>query len=283
MGTVADVDGIAILPGLLGPRRVVIALIDDVVGGLVEGLLRIVRRDKPSNAAGEANVGGGLPLLLQFGDVTVVHFARGVGRGEAVAVARGAAQGRRSEAADPNRRMRFLDRLGRELDLVDLEEFALEGERFAVEQFADDVERLVGTTAALVEGDCETLELLDLVADAHAEFEASARDSVDHGDILGEAHRVMERHQQHAERDTDTLGARGDRGGGREHRGQIAVLDEVMFGEPAIVEAVILGPYNLVEYFAIEAVIRLTPLRRIAEVVPEAEADFFVVAHEMSP
>src|SRR6266851_6806500 len=129
MGAVANIDWIAILAGLLGPRRIVIALIDDVVGGLVEGFFRIVRRDKPSNAAGEANVGGGLPVLLQFGDITVVHFARGVGRGEAVTVARGAAQGRRREAADPNRRMRFLDRLGRELDLVDLEEFALEGER----------------------------------------------------------------------------------------------------------------------------------------------------------
>src|SRR5713101_6961141 len=101
MRAVANIDGIAILPGLLGPRCVVIALIDDVVGGLVEGFFRIVRRDKPSNAAGEANVAGGLPVLLQFGDVTIVHFARGVGRGEAVAVASGAAQCRWREAADP--------------------------------------------------------------------------------------------------------------------------------------------------------------------------------------
>ena len=75
----------------------------------------------------------------------------------------------------------------------------------------------------------------------------------------------------------------GNRGGSREHRGQIAILDEVMFGEPAIVEAVILGPYNLVENFAIEAIVRLAPLRRIAEVVPEAETDFFAVAHGISP
>jgi len=50
---------------------------------------------------------------------------------------------------------------------------------------------------------------------------------------------------------------------------------KVMFAQPDIIEAVVLTPRDLVEDFAIEAIERLPPLLRIAEVVPQTKTDFF--------
>jgi len=46
-----------------------------------------------------------------------------------------------------------------------------------------------------------------------------------------------------------------------------------MLTQPDVVEAV-LTPCDLVEDFAVEAVVRLTPLRSVPEVVPETEPNF---------
>ncbi len=167
----------------------------------------------------------------------------------------------------------LLDRLGRELDLSDLEELALESERFTIQQPANDLKRLIGAAASLTEWNVEAFEFLDRVTDADTQFETSARNRVDHRDILGEANWVMKRHQQHTQRYADALGACRDRCGRRQHRGQVTVVDEAMLTQPDVVEAV-LTPCDLVEDFAVEAVVRLTLLRSVAEVVPETEPNF---------
>ena len=69
---------------------------------------------------------------------------------------------------------------------------------------------------ALVEGYAEAFEFLELVASADSDLETPARNDVDHRDILGKAYRVVKRHQQHARRDADPLGASGDRSSGGE-------------------------------------------------------------------
>src|SRR5260370_38901502 len=88
----------------------------------------------------------------------------------------------------------------------------------------------------------------------------------------------MERHQQHAERDADPFGARRDRSRCRKHRRHIAIIDKVMLRHPYDVEAVVLGPCDLVENFSIKTVGRLTPLLRIAEVVPETETNSALIS-----
>jgi hypothetical protein len=79
----------------------------------------------------------------------------------------------------------------------------------------------------------------------------------------------VERHQQHAGCDTDPVGAGGDRRGGGQDRGKIAVLDEVVLGQPDIVIAVVLAPGDLIKDFAIQPVGGLAPLG-VAEVIPKA-------------
>src|SRR5213593_3870738 len=71
---------------------------------------------------------------------------------------------------------------------------------------------------------------------------------------------------------SDPLGASGDRSSGGQKRREIPILDEVVLGQPHVVESVVLTPDDLIEDLAIEPVGRLAPLGRISEVVPETEA-----------
>lgn len=54
----------------------------------------------------------------------------------------------------------------------------------------------------------------------------------------------------------------------------------MMLGQPDIIESGIFGPYDLIETSMIELGIILLPLRRVAKVVPQAKAKFFV-AHNL--
>jgi hypothetical protein len=57
-----------------------------------------------------------------------------------------------------------------------------------------------------------------------------------------------------------------------------------MFGQPEIIKAVVLASRDLIEDFAVEPVGGLPPLRRVAEVVPNAKAYFSaVITHDLPP
>jgi hypothetical protein len=90
----------------------------------------------------------------------------------------------------------------------------------------------------------------------------------------------VERHQEHTRRDADTLGPGRYRRRRREDRRKISVVDEVMLGQPNVIEAVVLAPGDLVENLAVEPVGGLTPLLRVSEIIPKAEANFSSVAHD---
>ena len=102
---------------------------------------------------------------------------------------------------------------------------------------ADHVERLVPDGAGVARVDLEALLLVG-VAPARAEVDASAGHMVGHGDLLGDADRMLVRQDDDAEAEADTLGGgckgpddylrRGRSGKGRE---------EVVLDEPDIVEA----------------------------------------------
>ena len=93
----------------------------------------------------------------------------------AVAEAGDAAQRRRAVAADPDRRMRALQRLGEERGVVEREEAAVKGDAVLASTALDQAEILVGARAALVEGHAEQVELLAQPAAGDAEQQAPVR------------------------------------------------------------------------------------------------------------
>ena len=169
--------------------------------------------------------------------------------------------------------MRLLDRLRCHLNVLEVEELALEGDGLSGKRAPNYVEGLVGSRAALFERHTETFELFPFEADPGAELETTAGDHINGRNVLGKAYGIVERHQEHAGYDADPLGAGGDRRGYGQDRGQIPVFDEVVLRQPHIVKPVILAPRDLIEDFAVEPVGGLTPLCWISEVVPKTKAE----------
>jgi hypothetical protein len=125
-------------------------------------------------------------------------------------------------------------------------------------------------------------ELFAFEADPDTKFETAARDDINGRNILGKAYRIVERHQQHPGCDADAVGAGGDCRGGGEDRGKVAIFDEVVLGQPDIIEPVVFAPRDLIEDLAVEPVGWLAPLRRVAEVIPKTKANFSaVVTHDL--
>src|SRR6266851_5391981 len=145
-----------------------------MVGGFGEGLLGILGYDQAPNGACESNILGGPILLLQLGDILVVNVAGRAGHSETIAVAGGAAQGSRGEAAQPDGWMRFLNGFRSNFDVLEIEEIAFVGDRLSTEKTPNDVERLVGSRSAFFERHTETFELFQLETDSDAELETPA-------------------------------------------------------------------------------------------------------------
>jgi hypothetical protein len=84
----------------------------------------------------------------------------------------------------------------------------------------------------------------------------------------------VEGHQEHARCDADPFGACGDRCGHRHNRGEVAVFDEMVLGEPNVVESVVITPRDLIQRFAVEPIVGLPPLRWIPKVIPKTKTLF---------
>src|SRR3989442_1867875 len=108
--------------------------------------------------------------------------------------AHGRLQRIRALRRDPDRRMRFLERLREHRRLGDLEELAVVAEGPALEGFHDDVDGLVPALAPALELEAEPLELVVLVAAAEADVEAPAAQQVERGNLLGDHQWMVERH-----------------------------------------------------------------------------------------
>jgi len=83
----------------LEPYRVIVDLIDDVLGGLGKRLFGVVGDDQEPKAACKTKVLCRPVLLLQLGDIAVINIPICPGHGEAIAEAGCAAQRRRCKAA----------------------------------------------------------------------------------------------------------------------------------------------------------------------------------------
>ena len=222
-------------------------------------------------AAGEQDleVGGVVALGDQLFGPGLVDGAVGDDH-QVGAEAGGALRGGDAARADPEREG-LLDRLGRDGDVFDLVVAAVEADGFAVECAGDDFERLIHQARAMAAVDAEALELLDAVAEADAEVEASIAEDIDGGGVLGDADRVVQGQQQDPGADPDARGEARDRGGDGQHGGGVAVVDEVVLGDPDVVVAKRFGELDLVEQFVVELGPGLAPLGWVAEVVDQSE------------
>ena len=79
-----------------------------------------------------------------------------------------------------------------------------------------DVETLLKATLALPNRYAKMVEVINMIAHAHAHDEATARQNINHGGLLGQMDRVIQGRHDDVGADLDALGT----GGQRSHEGQ---------------------------------------------------------------
>ena len=243
-------------------------------GGFIPGLVRVLRRNQPKIATRETNIRGGLPDFFQGGHIAFIRFFQWADADIAVAILCRSSECWRGEATDPNRWPWLLNRLRGELGFGHRVIFPLKRQGLALPQATNDFEALIRTGAALFAGNREALKLLDFISNTHTQLEPATRNHVHRGRVFSHPDRIVKRQEHHARPDMNFLGPRGNRGGNRQQRRRIAILDKMVLGQPDIVKAVLLAPYDLVDDFVVELVIGTFPGRRVAKVIPHAKANF---------
>jgi len=150
--------------------------------------------------------------------------------------------------------------------VAELEIPAVETESLTAPRKLEDLDGLERADQSLCARHAEALELLGPIAQANSEPEPAARDYIDESRVLSKLQRMIKRRQQDEGADGDAGRARRD-GSRRGHQcGQIAVVGEMMLGEPDGIEAELLGDLCLCERFAVQIAKRQRRARRIAEI-----------------
>ncbi len=208
--------------------------------------------------------------------VGVVDVLAGAGVGhEAGAESSRPAGCSQAAAADPDRRAglacRLLGGRGRHDDVVEAEVLALVGEPLAAPGQLEDLDGLVGTRATLALGHAEHGEFVRLVAGREPDVEAAAGQLVDHGQVLGQPQRVVQRGQQDRGAEAGRGGSHRQRAQRGAQRRQVALLAEVVLGQPDRGEAELFGAGGLVQGLPVQLRPGPAPPGRVAEVVPDAE------------
>ena len=192
-------------------------------------------------------------MLAQRGEVAVAPLDELVHRPGQHGVQHGPAARRRAldavvaAAHLVDGRVRPLPGLRDHPRLADRVEAPLVGEPLLGPGLEHDVHGLVEALAVLLLGHVVAPELGRAVAPPHAHVETALRDDVDQRHLLGQPQRVVERQDRRGQADPHPARARG-RGGGQARRvHRQAVVDEVVLGEPDLVEPELLGPRHLLE------------------------------------
>jgi hypothetical protein len=143
--------------------------------------------------------------------------------------------------------VRLLHGLRDHAHVVDLEEAAVIAEALLGPGAHHDLHGLVEALAAFHLRDAIAAELRRPVSPPHPDVEPALRDDVHQRHLLGQPDRIVEGQDGGGQADPDLGSPRGHRAGegGGVHRE--AVVDEVMLGEPDLVEAELLRPHHLVE------------------------------------
>ncbi len=147
---------------------------------------------------------------------------------------------------DADRRIRLLERLRHQGDVVEAVVFALVGERVPGPGPLDDLQRFGEALAALGVGDAVILVGAHHAAASDPEDQPAAAQLVDRRGLLGQPQRVAQRQYLDRDADLDPPGAHRDRIGdaerGRHHRSPRLA---VQFGKPHRVEAPAVGGLDL--------------------------------------
>jgi len=114
-------------------------------------------------------------------------------------------------------------------------------------QALHDRQLLLEPRAALLQIDAVQRELVRLVADRNAERDTAVRHHVQHRDVLGEPHRMIEGRDGDVGAEHHLRRARRESGQHRERRGPVMVGHGVVLFHPHGVEAQLLGPGDLLE------------------------------------
>jgi hypothetical protein len=148
---------------------------------------------------------------------------------------------------------------------------AVKAEALAREAATQHLQAFLRARHALRQRQAEAAELVWRVAHADAELDAAAAEVVQDGQVLGQSQRMIERQQADVRREPQPAG-QGCHGArhGRPRR-QVAVLHEVVLGEPHEVQAEPVQPDDLLENLRVEPGRVDLGVGRVAKVVDDAD------------
>ena len=127
-----------------------------------------------------------------------------------------------------------------------------------VEEVEQQRQRLLLDVAPRLEIDAEAVELVLAVAGAEAEHETAAAENVEERRVLGDPHRIGERQRHHCGADLDAFRQSGEIAGIDEHvRHDAVFVAEVMFGEPGVIEAELVGAQDLARDAGVHVAVRI--------------------------
>ncbi len=129
----------------------------------------------------------------------------------------------------------------------------------------------IGESVAPRDVGAEQFELRHPVPGAKAQVDVPVAHEIDHGDLLGDLGRRVQRREQHCSADPHPRRSRRDRGREGERLRQVAVVEQVVLGEPHRVGAEPFGLLAELEGVPVEAGRVLAPAWRVPEV--EVHAD----------
>src|ERR1700722_1955512 len=169
--------------------------------------------------------------------------------------------------------MRLTHRLRQHAHVSELEILAVETESIAGPCELENLNGLQRAAESLRTRHAEAFELLGAVSEAYPKSEPAAREDIDECGVLGQLQRVKKRRQQDVGADSDARSARRNSSSRGHQRRQVAVVGEVMLGEPDGIEAKLLGGLHLRKRLAIKISKRQLRAGRIAEIELVANFD----------
>ena len=161
--------------------------------------------------------------------------------------AAGSSDGRLHVPPEPDGRSALLGGRRCDLDLVEGEDLAFEGEPPARPGSAQDLDRLRGSADALGQRHREHAELFLPPSQRQPQDQPSSRDEVDRGGVLRQAEGVVKGGEEHARPELDVLRCRGERSECREERRHVTVAGPVMLADPHRLEPQRLGEASEVD------------------------------------
>jgi hypothetical protein len=159
----------------------------------------------------------------------------------------------------PGRRMRPLQRLGQQLDVIEGKVPAPEAETVLGPGLEHDVDGLAKALGAFLGRHAEGAELRRGEAAAGAPVDAATRQHVEQRHFLGEPQRMIEGGQRNRRADAQPPGARRRQRAQHVHRRADAEGREVMLGQPHRVEAAAVHDFDALEGARIDIGERAVP------------------------